>query len=724
MGGSRCFFIESKLFQLVVEEGGNFFSLRIFERGKYFMQSVFMSKTAAQWLMNNIEHSVIRVNPKQFFTLREGNTAYTLQCGSNTYGQFLAVTELKVGGQRRAIIIPAGKAQQGWRAFGLELRRMLAPTQYASGGSKFIAQPHKRNSEIQSSRSFVEAVKGHAPARDMKQIQHPVTSDHEKPRIVEKIAETPRFDHTKSLTIEYPVGKPRDQVVEDDFQVGKAWPTVVGAAKGRFQSINVGKKLEEKILAMNKSRFPLRFNLNSNDINAGKGREIRNSRWTGEGLVVELKENGRRRVSWDCARGGFRSFKWVARGIKAPPPEYVSLGLKDLEAQNTLVGETKDSLGPCETSPLVFEIGECSKPGFSQNLSSPKVIEAENILCPSAPKPDIPGKSLTEHESSVFGSTATEMSTTVAEMSLSVPAELNNSDGDAQEMSISQAQLPVLPVLTAVEYRSSPVESQVGCEGKVASEIVEIDSPKVFSEEGTHNSRPTIRELVGDLDKSWGNSKDWMLELRDGRQIVIPLSLYRSPDSGSLDSGSECSIIEGEVVPGNNSIATEGQIVSWADECDGVLDSLSVVTGSEDELWEVDVRSMTWERDGEPLVVVPLATEIPLEDEHNTVKECGCEEKVDSKQLSQWVTNRIKAFRKSVGTSLEGFEEQISGLLLALEARKKDKKRHEVDSQKKVVKSGQKGHRELKNLMTSLNVEYGSAKRRSISSERAVVLYQ
>lgn len=135
-----------------------------------------------------------------------------------------------------------------------------------------------------------------------------------------------------------------------------------------------------------------------------------------------------------------------------------------------------------------------------------------------------------------------------------------------------------------MEYRSSPVESQVGCDEKVASEIVEIESPKVFSEEGTHNSRPTIRELVGDLDKSWGNSKDWMLELRDGRQIVIPLSLYRSPDSGSPDSGSECSIIEGEVVPGNKSLATEGQIVSWADECDGVIDSLSVVTGSEDEL--------------------------------------------------------------------------------------------------------------------------------------------
>ena len=48
---------------------------------------------------------------------------------------------------------------------------------------------------------------------------------------------------------------------------------------------------------------------------------------------------------------------------------------------------------------------------------------------------------------------------------------------------------------------------------------------------------------------------------------------------------------------------------------------------------------------------------------------------MDNCQLSQWVTNRIKAFKKSVGTSLEGFEEQFTGLLLAIEARKKDKQK-------------------------------------------------
>lgn len=43
---------------------------------------------------------------------------------------------------------------------------------------------------------------------------------------------------------------------------------------------------------------------------------------------------------------------------------------------------------------------------------------------------------------------------------------------------------------------------------------------------GVLHSCPTIRELVGDLDKSWGNSKEWMLRLCDGQQIVLPLSLY------------------------------------------------------------------------------------------------------------------------------------------------------------------------------------------------------
>ena len=71
------------------------------------------------------------------------------------------------------------------------------------------------------------------------------------------------------------------------------------------------------------------------------------------------------------------------------------------------------------------------------------------------------------------------------------------------------------------------------------------------------SSSPTIRELVSDLDKSWGNSKEWMLQLWDGRQIVILLSLYRS-----LKSVSDCSVTDVETITGNDSFINEGQMVS------------------------------------------------------------------------------------------------------------------------------------------------------------------
>ncbi|XP_065630572.1 uncharacterized protein LOC136067974 [Quercus suber] len=60
--------------------------------------------------------------------------------------------------------------------------------------------------------------------------------------------------------------------------------------------------------------------------------------------------------------------------------------------------------------------------------------------------------------------------------------------------------------------------------------------------------------------------------------------------------------------------------------------------------------------------------------------------------------------KKSIGTSLEGFEEQITGLLLALEERRK-KRMLEVASQRKMAKAGHKGHRELKNLLNSWGEE-------------------
>ena len=94
---------------------------------------------------------------------------------------------------------------------------------------------------------------------------------------------------------------------------------------------------------------------------------------------------------------------------------------------------------------------------------------------------------------------------------------------------------------------------------------------------------PSIKNFVEELEHTWGNLEKWVLEFRGRRQIAIPLSLYHSP--GSMSNFSN---LEGAVGQGNNTFKEEGHIVSWADDCDGALDNVSVVLGSDCELGNSD----------------------------------------------------------------------------------------------------------------------------------------
>ena len=89
------------------------FFVKDFERSTYFMKSAFMGKNVAQWLMKIIEQIVVGTSPKNFFTFREGDLAYTLQRSSNSFGLFLLLTKFKVGWSRRFVIIPEGRAKNG-----------------------------------------------------------------------------------------------------------------------------------------------------------------------------------------------------------------------------------------------------------------------------------------------------------------------------------------------------------------------------------------------------------------------------------------------------------------------------------------------------------------------------------------------------------------------------------------------------------------------------------
>ena len=113
MGGSLYFFVESKSFEFSVEKGGTFFLLRIFERGRDSLRSVFLGKESAKRLFSTMENFIYSESPGHFDrTVREGETVFILQSGSNAHGSFLMISELLHG--RRKGFKPPNPLQQRW----------------------------------------------------------------------------------------------------------------------------------------------------------------------------------------------------------------------------------------------------------------------------------------------------------------------------------------------------------------------------------------------------------------------------------------------------------------------------------------------------------------------------------------------------------------------------------------------------------------------------------
>ena len=132
MGGSVFFFVESKSFEFSVEEGGMFYQLRIYERGRDSLRSIFMGKGSAKRLLFNVEELISGQSSGQFAkSCREGDKCFILQLGSNSHGAFLLISELTHGRRKGSIVVPEGKTGNGWRGFELHLRKVLAPESLA-----------------------------------------------------------------------------------------------------------------------------------------------------------------------------------------------------------------------------------------------------------------------------------------------------------------------------------------------------------------------------------------------------------------------------------------------------------------------------------------------------------------------------------------------------------------------------------------------------------------
>ena len=132
MGGSVFFFVESKSFEFSVEEGGMFYQLRIYERGRDSLRSIFMGRGSAKRLLFYVEELISGQSSGQFArSCREGDKCFILQLGSNSHGAFLLISELTHGRRKGSIVVPEGKTGSGWRGFGLHLRKVLDPESLA-----------------------------------------------------------------------------------------------------------------------------------------------------------------------------------------------------------------------------------------------------------------------------------------------------------------------------------------------------------------------------------------------------------------------------------------------------------------------------------------------------------------------------------------------------------------------------------------------------------------
>ena len=98
MGGSIIFFVEPKTFEFSVEEGGTYYMLRIYERNKDSLWSVFMGKESAKRLLTYVEDLMTNAPPEKFArTFRDGNMVFILKLGFNAHGSFLLISELVHG---------------------------------------------------------------------------------------------------------------------------------------------------------------------------------------------------------------------------------------------------------------------------------------------------------------------------------------------------------------------------------------------------------------------------------------------------------------------------------------------------------------------------------------------------------------------------------------------------------------------------------------------------
>ena len=228
-----------------------------------------------------------------------------------------------------------------------------------------------------------------------------------------------------------------------------------------------------------------------------------------------------------------------------------------------------------------------------------------------------------------------------------------------------------------------------------------------------HNIQQIIHQHTDNVIKKWGNSEQWVLELRDGKRVAVPIQFSLPP--GAVDVG----------VDDSSQLAMVLGVASESKELNSELEKGSDAI---EEDWVSDFCSedaSQFADSSPPLNVDPLAFSLPLGamDISDQPASLDVETLLGKGIYSEWFQNKFSGFDDFLGTSLKGLEEPATKFLLAIEAEIQHRAfKEKTDKAKK--SSRRKGIRDLRGLFSSVNYGSTSSRCTGYGKDRALIVSQ
>ena len=665
MGGSFFFFVESKPFEFSVEEGGTFFSLRIFERGKNSLRSVFMGKECAKRLLSMLEDFISTKTPGHFArTVRDGETVFILQLGYNAHGSFLMISEFLRSRQKGFIVVPKGNLGCGWRGFGFHLRKALAL------GTPAINLPPKLlpGSEYKASKSFAAAVvqgrrnesqthrqvavessqyvgtRGHKGKHLMLDTRNSNSANPGFQTLDSRASSLGKENAQSSLGKEnIQIGAEISPVSSDDSEDGVILDLFIKLERGPHGKWGISwSKVSEVDPSVGQASNPKPI-----DFNKPNHKLILSA-----GLIPNPKP-------FDFIKPKVKPvFKWKPKPSQPSLTKYQTYPHSKYPSQPSLTQHQTlpHSKLSSQVNPSHLISSEASKAG-SDNADAkhslthlePACTEVflsvlDNSIASSQPFlthfPTLPHSNfsskvnpshLISSESSKAGTdkagamhSLTHLEPACTENFLSV---LDNFDASMTESLCSDAS----------------VDESLCSDGDVALQ---------------RDIQLIINEHTDNVIKKWGNSEQWVLELWDGKRVAVPIHI--SLPSGDVAVGVDVS----------NQLAMVPEVSSESKEFNSELEK--GVDGFVED-WASDFCSkdaLQFTDSSPPLNVEPLAFSLPRDgkdiSEGSATRDV--EKLLGKFNYSEWFQEKFSGFDDFLGTSLKGLEEPATKFLLAVEA--------------------------------------------------------